>query len=371
MSYGVDWECSQDVYDGEKLTMTKDVLKRYQDFWNREEMNRPVLHITVPQYLDTMEWESIQPKSMEEEWEDIEARYRVFKYKMDNSLYFGEGFPTERAFFGSVCLAAMLGSDYRYAPYTVWFGLQEPIIKDWRDFESATINRNSTLFSLIQKIYETFGKRLDGQYRLGMTDLGGNFDILAPLRGTENLLLDLMDQPDELFWVIEKTDKLFEEAFEFYYQIFLSHGQQGMSSWQGIWCDKRYFPLQCDFAAMISPDDFAKFVIPSLKRAAAFLDHSIFHLDGPAMIPHLEHLLALEDLDGIQWVPGDGNPPAWDEKWFPLYDKIQTAGKNLVLLDVNHADHILNLCNNFSSRGMFISANLEDEEDAIKVLGNW
>jgi 5-methyltetrahydrofolate--homocysteine methyltransferase len=349
--------------------MTKDALRRYHAFWNHEETDRPILHITVPKYEGTEGWDALLPKSMEDEWEDVGARYSRFRYQIEHSLYFAEAFPSDRAFLGSVCLAAMMGCDYKFVPQTVWFGLQDKIIKNWRDFDSITLDRKSPLFLLARDIYEAFGKNQNGQYRMGMTDLGGNLDILCPLRGTQELLFDLIEDPDEVTKAIEKTDRFFEEAFDYFYQIITSHGQKGMSSWMGIWCDNRYFPLQSDFAAMISPDQFDKFVIPSLKRACDYLDNSMFHLDGPSMLFHIDHLLALERLDGIQWTPGDGNPPLWDEKWFDLYSKVQAANKNLALLYISGADNVLRLCEALPPRGLFIHAILDTEEEALEVIG--
>jgi len=62
------------------------------------------------------------------------------------------------------------------------------------------------------------------------------------------------------------------------------------------------------------------------------LDYTIYHLDGPKAIPHLDHLLSIPELDGIQWTLGEGNPSVDSSKWFPLYRKIQKSGKRLVLL---------------------------------------
>ena len=348
--------------------MTGEILNRYHSFWNYEKTNRPILHITVPQYINTEGWDEIKPKSLEDEWENVEARYSLFRYQIEHSSYFAEGFPTERAFMGSVCLAGMIGCDYQYMPQTVWFGLKDPIIKDWSDFESISINKKSPMFQLVENIYNKFGKYLDGKYHLGMTDLGGNLDILCPLRGTEELLLDLIYNPDDVIKAVEKTDQLFEEAYDHFYSIITAHGQHGMSSWMGIWCDDRYFPLQCDFAAMISPDHFHRFVMPSLTRACNYLDNSMFHLDGPAMIPHVDHLLSIERLNGIQWTPGDGQPPIWDDKWFGLYNKIQSANKNLALLYINGAENVLKLCDVLSPRGLIIHAILDTEEEAREII---
>jgi 5-methyltetrahydrofolate--homocysteine methyltransferase len=83
--------------------------------------------------------------------------------------------------------------------------------------------------------------------------------------------------------------------------------------------------LQSDFAYMISPRMFERFVLPDLAAGCETLDHAFYHLDGKGQIPHLEMLLSLKRLRGIQWVPGDGAPPA--EEWLPLLKRIREAGK--------------------------------------------
>lgn len=83
--------------------------------------------------------------------------------------------------------------------------------------------------------------------------------------------------------------------------------------------------LQCDFAYMISPAMFERFVLPDLEACCAVLDHAFYHLDGRGQIPHLDLLLSLERLRGIQWVPGEGQPPP--EEWLPLLQRIRAANK--------------------------------------------
>ena len=68
-------------------------------------------------------------------------------------------------------------------------------------------------------------------------------------------------------------------------------------------------------------------VIQEIRNA----DQSIYHLDGPGQIPHLDILLEIPELDGIQWVPGAGNPGTGSAEWFPMYRRIQEKGKLLIL----------------------------------------
>ncbi len=76
---------------------------------------------------------------------------------------------------------------------------------------------------------------------------------------------------------------------------------------------------------MISPQMFERFVLPDIAICCETLDHAFYHLDGKGQIAHLDMLLSLEDLHGIQWIPGEGQPPP--EEWLPLLKHIRQAGK--------------------------------------------
>ena len=61
---------------------------------------------------------------------------------------------------------------------------------------------------------------------------------------------------------------------------------------------------------------FERFVLPDLLTCWDHLDHGFYHLDL---------LLSIERLLGIQWIPGDGQPPLQD--WLPLLKHIRDEGK--------------------------------------------
>jgi 5-methyltetrahydrofolate--homocysteine methyltransferase len=76
---------------------------------------------------------------------------------------------------------------------------------------------------------------------------------------------------------------------------------------------------------MISPQMFERLVRPDLAACCERLDYAFYHLDGKGEIRHLDMLLSLERLRGIQWIPGDGAAPV--EEWLPLLKRIRDAGK--------------------------------------------
>ena len=343
-----------------------EIIKRYQAFWAHEEMERPIIHIYVPD--KNAPWAEHEPKNVHDKWENLEARYASSRFAMENTQYFGEAFKHDWINFGPGALAAMMGSGYTPDWNTVWFGKEHTFFQDYDNLDELRLLADAPMYQMVLDATRLMCDRNDGSYIVGISDLGGNLDILASLRGTLTLLTDLYDHPNEVL----RATEIIDEAWKVYYTklrgILRSSGQHGHTAWLGPWCETTYYPLQCDFAAMISPDDFSRFVMPSLKRISEFLDHSIFHWDGPGQIVHLDHLLSLPRLDGFQWVAGDGAAPTWDEQWFPLYEKIQAAGKNLVMHGFSSAEEVMKICKVFSPKGLWITVTLDTEEEARDLL---
>ena len=83
--------------------------------------------------------------------------------------------------------------------------------------------------------------------------------------------------------------------------------------------------LQSDFSYMISPRMFERLILPDLTACCDALAYPFYHLDGKGQVKHLDMLLSIERLAGIQWIPGDGAPPP--EEWLPLLKRIRDGGK--------------------------------------------
>ncbi|MCM8777890.1 MAG: hypothetical protein NC905_06510 [Candidatus Omnitrophica bacterium] len=98
------------------------------------------------------------------------------------------------------------------------------------------------------------------------------------------------------------------------------------------WAPGKLAKFQCDISCMISPEMFNEFVLPYLEEQCKHLNYSFYHLDGPGAIKHLNSLLSIEELDGIQWTPGIDQDGLESPKWFPIYHKILSRGKKLWFL---------------------------------------
>ena len=134
-----------------------------------------------------------------------------------------------------------------------------------------------------------------------------------------------------------------------------------------FWFPGRGCDVQCDFSAMLSPEMFEEFVLPYMREQCRRLDHTIYHMDGPGQIPHLEILLDIPELDGIQWIPGAGNFSVGSPEWFPLYRRIQERGKLLVLQGMDKSE-VETVLGNISSRGLLIGTTCDSEDEARELI---
>ena len=137
-------------------------------------------------------------------------------------------------------------------------------------------------------------------------------------------------------------------------------------SWMGIWSLTPAIDLQCDFSCMISPAMFDDLFLPALREQTERVDRTIYHLDGPDAVRHLDSLLSLPRLTGIQWVPGAGAPPMSD--WVDLLRKILDAGKLLYITCA--ANEVEFLLDRLPHPGLLLETACGSREEADELVRN-
>ena len=352
------------------LQKYKDVFERCEQFWERTNKGRPILHISY-------EKDGFVPyrkhNSPEEKYLDVNYRYNAYKHNLANVGYLAEGLPMCFADFGPGNLAEALGGGFQLADTTVWFDKVLPV-KDMENLPDLTFDPNSTLWKKLEESQTLYAA--DPDVHFSVADLGGIMDVAASLQGTENLLFDLYDYPEEVKMLSAMVKREWFKAYDRQLRTVEDAGQP-YNTWMNIPSKKPWYPIQCDFCYMISPAQFEEFVLEDLWDQTQYIDRTIYHLDGPGELPHLDMLLDMEDLNGIQWTAGDGNEPLWDEKWFSLYRRIQDKKKNLVLLggiQQDRLDEAERMIKSLDPTGLYISISCSSKdraEEALEKITRW
>ena len=300
-------------------------LQRFEAFWHREIIDRPPVSIAMRKSGAPV----VMPReyaSFEEQWLDIDGRVADMDAQMAGTDYLYDSLPIAWPNLGPEIFSAWCGCGYRYGKDTTW---SEPIIQDWEtDFDKTRLDMNHPLFI---KMIEFTQKLIDagrGKFIVGLTDLHPGGDHLAALRDPQNLAMDMLDEPEYVKKALERSMPEYYAAYGVFYNMIRAAGMPA-TSWIPIVHEGTFYIPSNDFSCMVSNEMFEEFFLPGIAQECKFYDRSIYHLDGPDALRHLDSLLSIPELDAIQWVPGAGNEGY--ERWISVYQRIQRAKKGIYL----------------------------------------
>lgn len=213
--------------------------------------------------------------------EDIVDRW---DYDLSCAKFIGDTFPSAFPNFGAGVAAAFLGAVLQPSDETVWFHPLED--KELSELQFRYDPDNKWL-QRIKNLSQAAMDRWEGFVQIGMTDIGGNLDIISSFRPGEKLLLDLYDNPEEVKRRVWEVHDLWSRYYDEMDKV-IRPLNQGFTHWMPLLSPKPFYMLQCDFAYMISPEMFDEFVRPELVASCRRFENAFYHLDGQGQLPHLD-----------------------------------------------------------------------------------
>jgi hypothetical protein len=343
--------------------------KRFEAFWQGEILDRALVNITLPK----MQQKRVPVREypdQETRWLDVDFRAEQRAAELENNEYLGEALPIAFPNMGPEIFSAWCGCPYGFGETTTW---SEPCIIDWeKDGPDAVLDMNHPLFKKTVKFTRNLLDLGKGRFITGYTDFHPGGDHLAALRDPEVLAMDLIDHPGEVKAKLTESYRDFFRVFSFFYDILSSEGMPSTTWLPSIHPGKAYVPSN-DFSCMVSTDMFREFFLEGIREECRFYDRSIYHLDGPGALRHLDDLLAIPELNAIQWVPGAGNEGF--TKWIPVYKRIREAGKSIQVTHID-IDELPVLFENFRPEGIWLSSisgidSRETAENVLKRVSAW
>ncbi len=339
-----------------------EVKERFTAWWNGEG-DEPILQVAAPRkgYEKTVSWWGWGFAKDPKNPEGTVAQFEDYCHKV---WFGGDAYPDLWINLGPGIAATFIGAEPRFRgdSETVWF--ETP--KTWREIEETDFTPHGEWWQTVKSITSYVTERSRDRFMSGMTDLGGVTDILASLRGSQNLIVDFFRNAQNVRVASRKILDMWHICYAELHRI-SEAATRGNSAWMGLWSKEGWYPIQCDFAAMLSPKLFMELAFPYIKEQCQRLDHTIYHLDGPGEIPHLDALLSIPELDGIQWTPGAGHSTVASPEWLSLYKRIQQKGKKLVLLDAPETQ-VPFITKNLKPRGLQVRTFCETEDNARALL---
>ena len=384
--------------EGYKVNMEA-AKEKFRNYWAHKNTGRPLMCVIarrpeVEQYSDGTPVEGgyldqiCQGKyyNMPEElkWKDMEDKYQNpqrivdrYRYFCQTHAFLGESFPNLNIDFGPGSLASYLGSEIGFKEDTVWFN---KCLDGWDGVPKLTFDPENKWFKKHLQLAKDCQALAGDDFYVDMPDLMENIDVLASLRGAQDILFDLLDEPEMIGERIQEVTDIYYEYYDRFYDVIKDEeGGNAYTVFQ-IWGPGRTVKLQCDFSAMMSPEDFRKYIQPSLRSQSENVDHVLYHLDGPAAIKHMDALMEIEGIDALQWTSGDAGPDGTLPDWDVIYDKAIAAGKSIwvKVYSGEFEDWIRNvdrIVNKYGSHSLFLLFPEMSMEQAAYILDyadrNW
>jgi len=304
-----------------------DVKRRWEAWWQRELIDRAIICVTAPrQEARPPKHDDVDPET---QWTDVDTMVRRGLTTVAATYYGGEALPM---CFNptSVGHALYFGCPVHYTAGATWVDPAplgpdgDLVLTGWRQ---------SPWWRWAADTAGAFARGSEGRYFPLPWNGNHTGDILAAIRGVENLMIDIALHPS---WVTRAARALSDILVEVHDELWAcivretTGSIEGSCNHIGAWSPIRTWVFDCDISCMLSPETFGDLFVPPMVEAMQPIHHRIYHLDGPGAIHHLDTLLSIPELHAIEWVPGagQGNDAL---TWTPLLRRIQHAGKGVVV----------------------------------------
>ena len=342
-------------------------LARQDAFWNREILDRPVVCITQPRKDAGHPWPAAKKwPALRDRWTDTQHVAKCAVAGVMNTEYLGDALPSVYPNLGPEVFSAFFGQELEFSEGTSW---SVPVLHDWAEVGKLKFSDQNFYWKKVNEMTDALLAVGHGKFYTGLTDLHPGGDAIAAFRDPINLNMDMIDAPEQVKELLAYINTTYFKVLDVFTGRLQKAGQ-AISTWAGIVSTKRWYVPSNDFSCMISPEMFDAMFLPGIAEECRHNEASLYHLDGPGAIKHLDSLLSIKELNAIQYIC---NPGERASDRIPLYKRCQAAGKGLQIgLAVNEVDLLMR---ELRPEGLWLSVygvgDRDSAEAVIKAISNW
>jgi len=344
--------------------------QRLRAWWEHENFGRCGLQVCAPRAGVPPTPPPNRPATPEAMWYDLDYQSALREWEFQRTFYGGEAVPVwSGGYPGHTGHPVLLGCPIDLDFTTGWTHPHPALAGESIDYKALKIDENSKAFRFLLSLLRRGVRESSGKSIPAVGMCCGVGMTLDALRGTERLLFDCVDRPDEVRaaerHLIDQWCRLYDRCHEI-----TREAAEGSVDWFGLWAPGKGGGVQNDFSYMISPKMYDEIFLPAVLKQLDFLDYSIYHVDGIGSFVHVDTLCRLPRLRAIQILPGEGKPGPLH--YLPLLKKVQAAGKNLhIMIGPEEVEAALT---ELSARGLMIvtwCASEAEARDLLKQAEGW
>lgn len=342
-------------------------VARQDAFWQGAILDRPMVSIVLGKKNPAYPWPQAKTyASVRERWMDADYVAACALAGVMNTDYLGDALPCAMPNLGPEVFSAFFGCELEFGEQTSW---SIPNLEDWARVAQLKFSTDNVYWQKIEEMTAALLAVGQGKFYTGITDLHPGGDAIVAFRDPLRMNIDMIEAVDEIKALLGYINQVYFQVYDHYYDRLAAAGQ-AISTWAGIVSSKKWYVPSNDFSCMVSKAMYDDVFLPGIEAECRHMEASIYHLDGPNALRHLDSLLDIKELNAIQWVYGDGHGRATD--WLPVYQKCQTAGKGIQLFI--GADELDTIMDTLRPEGVWLGLGAENREHAealLKKVARW
>ncbi len=328
-------------------------IKRYLDFWNNSRVERPMVGFSLGGWFSFQSYSAIQkyrgqvnltpdllsPEKHFDDYDRIVAPFREIEDDVIHSVAPIPAFPW---------LEAMLGIQVQVGNESIW--AKEGGF-DYQNIDKLDLSKDNPWRRKYLEFVAALQDRYGDRYPVGQPILRGTSDMVAALRGSQQMIFDLYDRPEEYQRLAGVCTGFFIELVRD--QLAITRPLRGGYEVEQftLWAPGGIVRMQEDASALFSPDLYVKYLRGEDQRVASSFPYNVIHLHSSSLLL-LDRIVEVEALKCIQINKDQGG---WGvPKMLPLLKMVQKKGKRLLIRGKLDREDLARLRKELSPDGLYL-----------------
>jgi hypothetical protein len=347
-------------------------IQRYLDFWKRAPVKRPLAGFSLVgwfpmgEFAACKQWEGrdcLTPEMVDPEaFLDDHVRMAREGEQMDDDLIRG-------ACPGQVTvpwLPAMIGCRLRILPENV---LGDERRLSWPDALAVRQDSSNVWFRKYEAFLAALVRRAGGAFPVSHTAELGPCDLHAVLRGHNESILDLADEPEKSAELLMHMGELLADFTTATWERVPRFCNGWFDAQYSLWAPAPIVRMQEDASAVYSPRLYRQLLQPVDRIMASRFAGNFMHLHSTSMFL-LEAILEVEEIRCFEINNDAVGPPV--ARMVPYFRKVQDAGRPLLIRGSLTPDELRLLVDSLDPRGLMFNimvSGMEEVEPLRRLIG--
>jgi len=174
-------------------------------------------------------------------------------------------------------MEAIMGCPIMCKDNSIW---AEPCITDWAEWQPPEDLSENSWFRRLCQLTEAMVAHARGRYPVSVTLMRGPADVISAMRGAQNYVWDMIDEPEQMRIIAEKIADVYIAAAQAQLERIPDTEQGYLCGDQGmrIWQPQKFIWLQEDALSLLSPALYRQTILPADQKIVETFGHAAFHL---------------------------------------------------------------------------------------------